>query len=512
MRRLVSKLSIAYGCPAVPELDRCDRRHIVHDGQRTGSADPASRSSAAATNRDRPHQRPRRRRTHRQRDRTRPGAHHGAVGNRPALLSDGSGAFEFTSLPAGAFHLSADKAGYTTTRHPEQGRTIRGSNQPLRVADRQTLADITVKLYRGAAIAGRVVDAYGDPVEFAHVQILMVPRSGRGMPMPRGGNSTNDLGEFRMSRLEPGSYLLVVSPRNQPDDPSEAQSVATYYPGVASLDEAQPVAVERAQTVQGVEIMMVEATVSIVSGTVVDQKGQPAAGGGIQVRRASGDVSDFWGFGGPIRPDGTFRLKLAPGEYELEARGTRAGVIGPSREGDELMGILRVSVTGAPQPDLTIQLAPGAVMAGRIILDGDGSPPPDPQSLRIALGSTAPAGNCRSGRSEVAADWTFRIEGMVGTCTVLPIPAGRWNVKSLLRGDVNLLDQPIKFAPGQVWRNVQLVLSDQSTRLTLDVTDDHGLPTREYVAVVFARDRTKWTENSRYVRIQVPPPRVRRPR
>src|SRR5207247_1948787 len=33
----------------------------------------------------------------------------------------------------------------------------------------------------------------------------------------------------------------------------------------------------------------------------------------------------------------------------------------------------------------------------------------------------------------------------------------------------------------------------------------HGLPTREYVAVVFARDKKRWTENSRYVRLYVPP-------
>ena len=432
----------------------------------------------------------------------------GPFGNRPPALTDASGAFEFTNLPAAVFYLSADKAGYANTRHPQQGRTIRGGNRPLRLADRETLTDITVKLYRGAAITGRVVDAYGDPAEFAQVQVLAVPRSGRGTPMPRGSNSTNDLGEFRVPKLEPGSYLLLVLQRFQFDDSSDMQSLPTYYPGVASLDQAQPITVTRAQTVQGIEITLVDATASIVTGTIVDQKGQPATGSGISVRRVSSEVRDFGGFGGPIRPDGTFKLRLAPGEYELEARGTRPGVqgMGPPRPGDELMGVLGVSVSSAPLSDLTIQLAPGAVMSGRIVLDGDGSPPPDVQSLRIALGSLSPAGNCRTGRSEVSADWTFRIEGMVGTCTVMPMGgAGRWNMKSVLREDVNLLDQPIKFVPGQVWRNVQVVLSDRTTQLTLDVTDDHGLPTREYVAVVFARDRARWTENSRYVRLMVPP-------
>lgn len=63
----------------------------------------------------------------------------------------------------------------------------------------------------------------------------------------RGGNQANDLGEFRIPRLEPGRYLLQVRP--QPgrfmDDsmlPAEPQPqpIPTYYPGVLAMDQAQP--------------------------------------------------------------------------------------------------------------------------------------------------------------------------------------------------------------------------------------------------------------------------------
>jgi hypothetical protein len=252
--------------------------------------------------------------------------------------------------------------------------------------------------------------------------------------------------------------------------------------------------------------VLVDAMASVVSGTVLDAKGQPARGGGIQVRRVSGDVRDFGAFGGGVRPDGTFRLKLAPGEYELQVHGAATGIMGPPRRGEELFGLLPVTATGAPISDLTIQLGPAAVITGRLIFDGSSPPPDDPQSVRIGLGSTTPFGMCQPGVAEVSPDWTFRIEGAIGACNLMPTSVGRWIVKSAGRDEINLVDQAIRFSPGQVWRDIEVVFTDRRTELTLDVTDEHGLPTREYVAVVFARDKKRWAENSRYVRLYVPPP------
>jgi len=163
----------------------------------------------------------------------------GPGGNRPLVLTDETGAFEFVDLPTGNFSLSADKPGFITSRYPEQTRTMRG-NRPLQVSDGQTLTGIIVPMYRGGAITGRVIDAHGDPVEFAQIQMLRA--AARGLPQSRGGTATNDLGEFRAPKLEPGSYFIVAVQRNQqPDDPSDAASLPTFYPGVVALDQAQPI-------------------------------------------------------------------------------------------------------------------------------------------------------------------------------------------------------------------------------------------------------------------------------
>ncbi len=422
----------------------------------------------------------------------------------PVALTDEHGGFEFTGLPPGRFFLNAEKSGYGVGQYPEPGLTLRGGNRPLMVAEHETVADVVIPMYRGAAISGRVVDAYGDAMENAQVQAFRVPSRGRGTPMPRWPPATtNDLGEFRLGRLEPGSYVVAVHPRYTHDVASGGQPVPTYFPNAASLAEAQPILVGRAQTVSGIEIVVGEAVSTVVSGTVLDPDGRPVSGF-ISVRRMSSLMQDFGG-GGTRILDGAFKMYLPVGEYELEAHANR-DMMRSAKPGEELFGVLPVSVTGAPLSDLNIQLAPGAVISGRIVFDGQTPPPDDPQAIRIGLGTMTPNAGCRGGRSEVLPDWTFRIEGASGTCTIMPSGAGRWTMKSAGRDDLDLLDRPIRIAPGQALPDVQVVFTDRRTELTVDVTDDHGLPTRDYVAVVFPPDKKRWTERSRYVRLYVPPP------
>jgi len=115
---------------------------------------------------------------------------------------------------------------------------------------------------------------------------------------------------------------------------------------------------------------------------------------------------------------------------------------------------------------------------------------------------------CQSARvGALAPDGTFRVAGIVGTCMIRVMGnMGRWTIKSVTHGDTDLADRPIAFEPGQQLRNVQIVLTDKRTELALNVVDERGQATREYVAIAFATDRTKWEEPfSRYVRSYVPP-------
>ena len=435
-------------------------------------------------------------------------------GNRPPALTDETGAFRLTEVPAGTFYLGIDRSGFMTARVPEPGRTIRAASKPLVVVDGQTLDAGTVRLYRGGAIAGRITDTQGEPAEFVQLQVLRLPPSGHGKPQQHGGGSTNDLGEFRLPRLDAGSYLLRAQMRNTvPDDPTDTQPVPTYYPGVSSIDQAQPITIERGQNATGVEFMLLDGVSSVVSGTVVDAKGQPLPNGYISARMLNDVVSDGGPFGGaPVRPDGSFRMKLAPGEYQLEAQAARPGV-GPQGPDDQQFGRLRISVGGAPLSGLTMTMGPAATMSGKLVFEGESPLPASLDQIMVGFVQLPNAGNYASGRGVTAPDGTFRVQGLVGTCGGVRIMGniGRWTLKSVTQDDVDLMDRPITLDPGQQLTNVRVVLTDRRTELTLQVTDDHGLPTREYVAMVFSQDETKWSDMSRFVRAYVPPTHVATP-
>ena len=92
------------------------------------------------------------------------------------------------------------------------------------------------------------------------------------------------------------------------------------------------------------------------------------------------------------------------------------------------------------------------------------------------------------------ADLTFGVDGLIGTCRARVIGAsGAWMVKAVKSGTVDLLDTPITFENGQQLRDIEVILTDKRTELTLQVSDDSGRPTREYVALVFSVDRERWT-------------------
>jgi hypothetical protein len=430
----------------------------------------------------------------------------GSLGtNRAPVMTDDMGAFTVSGVPSGSVFLSVDRSGYMSTRYPEGGKTLRALTRSLMIADGQTLEGVNIPLYRGSAITGRVSDSHGEPAEYVNIQLLRIP-PGRGKPQQRGNAGTNDLGEFRIARLEPGSYVLRAQSRNNTagDDPDDAQSLPTYYPGVLSIDDAQPITIERGQTVGGIEIVLIDGTSSMISGTVVNATGQPAPVGTYVNARPISELSDMVAGGTGVRADGSFRMKLAPGDYSLEVQAMRPGLIERPNPGDQQFGRLRISVGSAPLSDLTIVLGPGATMSGTLVFEGTSPPPPNPDQILIGVNPPPFGSSCQSDRGSVAAG-AFRLQGIVGTCLVRVMGnLGRWSVKSITQGDSDLMDRPVTFDPGQQLRNVRIILTDKRTELALNVVDDHGLVTREYVGLVFSSDKTKWSDVSPYFRVYAP--------
>jgi len=127
--------------------------------------------------------------------------------------------------------------------------------------------------------------------------------------------------------------------------------------------------------------------------------------------------------------------------------------------------------------------------------------------MRVTLGSSD-GSLCQAGRSQLQPDWTFTVESVTGACRANfagSIP--KWTLKAIMYDGKDLLDRTLQFDNGQQLRDVQIVFTDKRTELTLQVADEEGNATREYVGIVFTTDKTRWDLNTgRWIRPVVPQP------
>jgi hypothetical protein len=436
---------------------------------------------------------------------------------RPTILSDDQGGFTLSGLPPGGYTVTASKATYMDGFAPDRGRSLRSSAvRPLLVKGDETVDNVLVRLYRGGVITGRVTDAHGDPLEYAQVAALTLSPSGAGRSMFRGTVQTNDIGEFRIGHLAPGRYVVMVNAqsRNQEDPRVEAaplpQPVPTYFPSVVSRNEAQPVPVGRGQTVTGIEIAMGEGVPTVVTGRVIVADGPPLSpttgGAYVSARFDDRDMQGGMGMssGGAMRPDGAFRLLLAPGNYILEARRMQPPMPGNFTASSEQFGMTKISVAGETM-DVSIVLGSGATASGRVVFEGDTPPPSPPAQVSAPLSAPDGGGSCRPGKLQIAPDWTFKVEGLLGTCGA-PTYAmfGRWTLKAIAINNQELKNGAVTFESGQHYGNVQIVVTDRRNELNLHVTDEQGQPTREYAVLVFSADKSRWEGPSPVIRTFVP--------
>jgi hypothetical protein len=376
----------------------------------------------------------------------------------------------------------------------------------------ETRDDVVVRMFRGGAIAGRVLDGYGDPVDNVEIRVLHA-RRGAGAEGPSRTVQTNDLGEYRVGQLRPGAYLVMaVRNSHTVDVPLDGarplpQPLPTLYPSTPSPSEAVPLVVERGGTLTDVEITLVEGVPTIVTGTLISDDGRPLAsdqrGGGVNARLVNRELPGLgWiGHGSAIRPDGTFQLTLAPGEYVVQAH------LSGGEPDRPLMGLTRL-VAGGEAMHVTIPVGRGATAAGRVVFDGATPAPPAGSDTRVGVPLQSPeGGECNSGRLQLSRDWTFKVEGLFGTCGAPSLGAyGRWMLKSVTIGGVDVTHSTVTFQSGEHYSDVQIVVTDRGAELNLAVTDEHGQVSRDYVGVVFPADRDRWREPFAAVRTYSPQP------
>ena len=260
----------------------------------------------------------------------------------------------------------------------------------MELTNGQLIDRVDFALPRGGVITGRVTDQLGEPVTGVSMEAMryhylpggdrqLVPVSGRGIFR---SVVTNDLGEFRLSSLMPGTYVLSANPddggmRGILTDAARGTQASgdglgyatTFYPGTPSTEQAEPINVGVGEVVT-VSFALSTARLIRVSGTVRDSQGRPAAGARHSL--GSRTPTSRWSMSGPqIGADGQFSIaNVPPGDYSIEVVPMDNRI--PSTRSAEFDEVASVPFTAAGQDitDLIITTTPGATVTGRVIFEG----------------------------------------------------------------------------------------------------------------------------------------------
>ncbi len=185
------------------------------------------------------------------------------------VTADG-GKFEFTGVPAGKYSLTGAKRGFITASYDQHDQY---STAIVTGADLETEA-LVLRLAPAAVISGKILDESGEPVRRATVTLYYQDHSsGVDQIHQARGAQTDDLGEYEITSLMPGTYFLSVNaqpwyavhPRSEPrgsarksqPDPPEnfdpSLDVAyplTYYADATDADAATPIPIRGGEHLQ----------------------------------------------------------------------------------------------------------------------------------------------------------------------------------------------------------------------------------------------------------------------
>jgi hypothetical protein len=463
----------------------------------------------------------------------------------PRVLSDAEGRFVFVNVPAGRYSLQAQKFGYTRGYFGQKG--LMDPETDFTVADGQILSDVTVPIWKHAAIGGTVTDEAGEPVvgvavrAFRKIVTFGEVRFTSGYQGAAG--TTDDRGAYRLSSLLPGEYLVAVPSqlttfpaelmgqlerrevadeasgaiaelaplgnfRNQqvggsiimgttravippsPDHDLTAVYRTTLFPAATKLSEATTFGLKPGEERSGVDISLRPVRAGTLSGTITGPDGAP---GPTAIRLLpAGDAllsasRDFDAATGMSDAAGRFTLLGVPeGQYVVWIEKRLPAAPGqPATSAPQVYGAEPVTVSSGGQADVLVSLRPKPRVTIRLDLrDGKTIRPGDLALLIEPIGA--------GGRAELALE--------PSKPAVVSMPPGRYVITPYLtqssctsvvfRGrDVS--DEPLVLGTEDV--EITVACGDQPTRLNGTVRSERGMLDSEALVVVFPADRRFWS-------------------
>jgi len=245
-------------------------------------------------------------------------------------FTDAEGRFKFPQLPRAEYALITHREGYTERSYK------------IELSDFDNPKELSIELNPQGVITGRVTNSAGLPLANAHIQA----------GTSQAGASTNDLGEYRLSELDPGAY--TVSARYQEGRQHELDSTPLKL-ATASLGG---VTVKSGETVSGVNFALDAAKPLRIRGALRNDGG---AFNDSVMLFASGPSGMASGDG----RDGQFEVRdVVPGTYSIAAHTSTRD------RGSPFWGSAVVKVGDAEVEGVEILMKPSPKIEGRIQTEG----------------------------------------------------------------------------------------------------------------------------------------------
>jgi len=413
-----------------------------------------------------------------------------------ATRTDADGRFALGALVPGEYTIVVRRSGYVQQQLGQASPST--PPRQLVVGPGAVAGPFEFALMRSAVISGRVLDAHGAPAE--HVTVRAGRRRvvlGVSRLVPGAQATTDDLGEFRIFGLAPGSYVLAAVPQGASDPPGTFADrphralVPTFAPSATFLHEAQAIRVGPGEEAEA-HIHLIEEAVATIEGRVVDSRGAAVSEGfvGLQPRGGWGVAT---GETTQVKADGTFVISgVAPGAYTLTLS-PRIGPGTPDERAAQLarseIGTLDVDV-GGDLAGLVLRTQPGAIVRGRLIVDGDPSPLRG-RDVRVQATATSTPGTW-TGQARVRPDLTFELVGVRGSA-VLRIgnaPTGWWT-RAVRVGRLDVTDGH-DFGVARTIADVELVVSTRPSGLRGRVVASTSGPAADAIVIGFDDDARRW--------------------
>jgi hypothetical protein len=199
----------------------------------------------------------------------------------------------------------------------------------------------------------------------------------------------------------------------------------------------------------------------------------------------------------PQRPDFIYPA-VPPGDYWLMATVLAAPGAPPE------FSVQRVTVSGQDLTNVTITTAKGALVSGRVEVEGGAAAVPG--GLQIVATQTdfelptPPGAPPVAAPVNVGADGSFTLNGVFGPrqIDVTHLPAG-WALKSVRAGDVDISDTRMDFK-GRDAVTLRLVVTRNTGTVNGSVQSGDATPLAEARVVVFSQDDKMWGPRSRVVK------------